>query len=653
MATQTVTIYGSASACVDSRTPNKVNNSETIITAYDSTVGSLHVFGYEKFVAPKSIRGKKVISITLHIYAKDYNSDWIFRSGAITKDWDPQKTTYYERPGTNSIIDAFFGGNSFAWITKELTVGPYDYFIQGKIPSFGFFVLVGEYYTSNSDHKPYVVVTVDDNNSGFSTAATSPTDGIYKNEKNGVIVQWENSFSEGKGFIEPCVQEKAVITWSYGSTTRNATVNGTATSYTIPESQLPEQGTVTWRVTVTDSGGIEHTSANATFTTTDATCYAYPQSPINEYIDGSKAVTFVWTRDIDTGTPANGADFQISRNNGISWTDLGHTTGYGDLTVAANTLPSGNVLWRVRGYNSDGVAGPWSTPAAIVVRAAPNAPTITSVTTVPRPTVTWQSEGQQAYQLQVGDWDSGIVYGTNKSAQVPYALPNGTAQVRLRIQNNFGLWSNWSTTTVTIANKPGKAITVTTRVVLGGVRLTWTTDGTYPTYAILRDGEEIATVTGKEYTDYTGIGKSGYIVRGIASDSSYTDSQRVVEILKLRSGLIAVAGVWDWLPLRCLRGRYPDVETSGEAEITYTRFSGRKLPVAELSGHYSRQHKLEFTFRTRAEMDALWEMLGKLVVYKDMWDRLYIGLLDSVETVSDWASDAVFTITEVDHGPVF
>lgn len=666
MATQTVTIYGSGSACVDTLKPDTPNTKETIIDVkeYSASIGEGYKIGFEKFVPPASILGKKIVSAVLHIYGR-YNKAGIWcEITPISEDWDPSKTTYINTPKIDknaalNVGEEFpYDDDSYSW--REIVLLDYavsaagnKYIIgRAEITSFGFCVSQAiQYYTSNSNYKPYIVVTVQDTEGGLVPTSVYPKDWIFQNNKNGVTVIWENTITEGT--VLPATQTKAVVNWSYGSTTQSAIVTGAATNYTIPAAQLPEQGAVTWWVTITDNGGHEKTTAKNTFTTTDATCYAYPYSPVNEYIDGSKATTFTWTRSIDTGTPANGADFQISKNDGTNWTDLGHTTGYGDLTVAANTLPSGNVFWRVRGYNSDGVAGPWSNPAAIVVRAAPNPPKIASVTAVPRPTVSWQAEGQQAYQLQVGDWDSGTVYGTDKSAQVPYALPNGPTQVRLRIQNNFGLWSNWSTTSVTIANKAGKAITVTTRVVLGGVRLTWTTEGNYPTYTILRDGEEIATVTGKEYTDYTGIGKSVYIVRGVAADSSYTDSPRAIEILKLRSGLIAVAGVWDWLPLRCLRGRYPEVETSGEAEITYTRFSGRKLPVAEFSGHYSRQHKLAFTFRDRSERDALWQMLGKLVVYKDMWERRFIGILDSVETVSDWADDTVFTITEVDHGPVF
>ncbi len=44
--------------------------------------------------------------------------------------------------------------------------------------------------------------------------------------------------------------------------------------------------------------------------------------------------------------------------------------------------------------------------------------------------------------------------------------------------------------------------------------------------------------------------------------------------------------------------------------------------------------------------------MGKLIVYKDLWERVIVGIMGNLDSVSDWATDVSFTITEVDHGPV-
>lgn len=661
MATQTVTIYGSGSAKTDVTKPNTVNTKETTIRAvgdYDNRVE-----GFEKFVPPESIRGKKVVSAILYIYTQyDY---YAAPQGAaiypIIEDWDPSKTSYANSPNhyVYPSVSTANHGTGFAWesidIIKEIS--PHfstDFVLEyaALAASFGIDVSYGVYYTSNSNYKPYIVVTVRDNEGGLQPTLLSPKDGIFHNNKNGVTVEWENSIIEGT--IRPVTQSKAVITWSYDNITKTATINGTGTSYTIPASELPEQGTVTWKVEVTANAGNTNASTTSTFTTTDSVSYASPSSPVNEYIDGSKEVDFSWTYSISTGTMAERADFQISTNNGVTWEDLGTATDGGPYTAAPNTLPAGNVLWRVRSYNTDDVAGPWSDPAAIVVRRAPNAPIIAGITTIPQPIVSWQAEGQQAYQLQVGDWDSGTVYGTAKSAQVPYAMPEGPALVRLRIQNSFGLWSDWSTAEVTIANQRGEPIAVRTRVVLGGVRLTWAIEGDYPTYAILRDGKEIATVAGKEYTDYTGIGRSRYTVRGINTDSTYTDSADVVEILRPHAGLIAREGVWDWMTLDRRIGSRPAHSGSQQEDATLTWYSGRALPVAEISGHRQVSVQYDYTLPSLSELEKLRAMSGTKVVYKHRDGELFRGLLGNLSWSRNrgrW--DVSFTITEVDDGPVF
>lgn len=495
-----------------------------------------------------------------------------------------------------------------------------------------------------------------------SVVANSPLNNVYVNPHSSATQLFSFTMSyDGYNVNATIYIKQAKIRWrEKGTTTNHETThnlagNSKTGSIGIAASTFPIKSAFEWQVQVMSDDGIwSDWSPWYSVNTTDTVCYAYPQSPVNEYIDGSKEVVLSWTRSISTGTPANGADFQVSSDGGIIWRDLGTVTNGSPYHAAPNTLPAGNVLWRVRGYNADGVAGPWSEPAAIVVRRAPEPPIITDITTTPQPTVSWQVEGQQAYQLQVGDWDSGTVYGTAKSAQVPYALPDGPTQVRLRIQNSFGLWSDWATAEVTIANQRGEPIAVRTRVVLGGVRLTWTTEGEYPTYAILRDGEEIATVAGKEYTDYTGIGRSRYTVRGMMADSTYTDSPAVVEILRLRSGLLAVAGVWDWMILDRRVDARPAHSGSQEEDVALTWFSGRSLPVAELSGHRQVTARYEYTLPSLAALEKLRAMSGQLVVYKHRDGELFRGLLGGLS----WARnrgrwDVSFTITEVDHGPVF
>lgn len=659
MAVHTVTIYGSASACIDSKTPNTPNTTKTIIAVGDvDYIGSGRLKGIEKFIAPEPIRGKRAVSAVLYVYARRKQIGFVETVGgsdlyAVTEDWYPEGTTWNNKPELGGGIDANAAsfGAAFSWRAIQIDASHFE--TAAWMASRGvYFNNYFEYYTSNSDHKPYIVLTYEDGgNVGLYWKDLLPND-VFQDEREGVRIGWRIAYKPGT-ILSPTLQ-KAVISWSFGNQTytKETPPSGGNDDYTMPAAQLPTKGTVTWNVTTTDSAGNVNISETATFYTTDATGYAYPRAPINEYIDGSKTVPLQWGWNISTGTRPTRGDIQTSIDGGITWQNLGSVYDDGDLTYYAEpgALPAGNVIWRVRGYNTDNEPGHWSDGAAIVVRRAPNAPMIYGVTPYPRPIVNWQAEGQQAYQLQVGDWDSGAVYGTYKSAQVPVFLPDGHTAVRLRVQNSFGLWSKWAEAAVTIQNRTGEKIVLRTKTVLGAVRLSWTTQGEYPSYLIYRDGELMGETAGREYTDYYSNGKSVYFVRGVNLDSTYTDSPRVAEILTPVSGLIAQVGVWDWMLLNRRVGSRPARGGGTEADVTLTTYSGRPLPVAEISGHRQRRHSYAYSLRTLEELHRLEAMIGSMVVYKHRDGDLAVGLLGGVSWSRnrEWM-DVSFDITEVDH----
>lgn len=649
MAQQTVTIYGSGSAVLNQDSPNANDTTQIEIDVGD------RIHGCEQFYLPETIIGKRIVSVTLYIYARTGTGHGTIAnlSGvkAIAEPWEPSQTTYNNRPDIfgEELRDGFNWtglSSTYGWKSFQMPTSTADIDVAWNLVSHGFWTgQYVKYQTSNSSNKPYAEVTCADDNAGLYPTNLRPTGG-FVNNKTGANLYWSTAVKEGT-IGEPALAQ-TVITWQYGDTTQTATVTGAGTSYTIPPEQLPESGTVTWSVQTTDSAGNVAASSTMSFTTTDSTGTATPVSPINEYVDGTESVSLVWDWNINTGTAATKADFQVSSNGGSSWTTLGSVDGEVPYVAAPGTLPDGNVLWQVRGYNSDGVAGPWSSSANIVVRQAPAAPILESATPVPKPTVTWQSAGQQAYQLQAGDWDSGPVFGTAKSAQVEEFLPAGQTTIRLRVQNSFGLWSPWAEITVTIVNTPGEVITAEAQPVQGGVQISWSTEGEYPAYYVYRDGDLIGTTELPPFADYRALGEHEYFVRGINADSTYTQSNTVSAETSPRWGLIAVDGEWNWLELRYMRGSFVTLSDNRQANVSYAYYSGRSLPVAEISGTRSRQMSVTYSLR-KTDLDTLYGMLGQLVVYKDR-RTICRGILDSVAITADWCSDASLTITEVDDG---
>lgn len=133
----------------------------------------------------------------------------------------------------------------------------------------------------------------------------------------------------------------------------------------------------------------------------------------------------------EQGRPAKSTD-------GQTWTTLATVTGAArQWTCPAGTLTSSIKYWRVRTYNADGIAGEWSDAAQIVVIAAPTAPSIQIKSTGPRPSISWQTSEQEAYQVELdGVLSGGTHYGTEKTWTSPAYLADGSHTVRVRVQIN-------------------------------------------------------------------------------------------------------------------------------------------------------------------------------------------------------------------------
>ena len=107
-------------------------------------------------------------------------------------------------------------------------------------------------------------------------------------------------------------------------------------------------------------------------------------------------------------------------------------------------------------------------------------------------------------------------------------------------------------------------------------------------------------------------------------------------------------GEWNWIELKFMRGSFVTLNDNRQANVSYAYYSGRSLPVAEISGTKSRQISVTYSLK-KLDLEALYGMLGQLVVYKDR-RTICRGVLDNVTTTSDWCNDASITITEVDDG---
>lgn len=495
-------------------------------------------------------------------------------------------------------------------------------------------------------NKPYLLLSMED---AEISVTQTPMAGAYVNRHKAVKLAWAittNAYGGPAAFT----QASATVSWRNGAsgTVNTIDVSGSEMSCPIPANTVPSTAELQWKVNVTFASGETAESEWATLTTIDSTSSCALVSPVSTFIDGSTVNRFTWEHTIETGTAQSAYDLQYSIDNGVTWTDIASAVAAENqhCDVPADTLPAGTLLWRVRTYNADGAAGTWSDSATIVVQAAPAAPLITSVTATPRPEIAWQSSGQQAYQVTAGDYDSGLLYGTAKSFKVPVFLQDGPTDIAVRIQNSFGLWSSWARASVTIANaSPGGEIALTTASANNAVTLRWS-GGAYKAYYVYRDGVPVARVLENVYVDRLAVGAHSYQVRGVEGEY-YALSNTALGISVVRHAVIGAVNASDaWVPLECKRGGEPQHTIRSQATVAYHFYDGRKYPVADIAEFESVSDDLAFTLRA-PEREAVMALVGKLVVYKDSYGALAIGILETASTSVRRRSDTEFALHRV------
>jgi hypothetical protein len=351
----------------------------------------------------------------------------------------------------------------------------------------------------------------------------------------------------------------------------------------------------------------------AVFGTEDATAHASCIAPIGTFESG--AVTFIWSHTNEYGSPQYAFDLQYSLNNGSSWTSI-VTHEVTEVMVYSTTLETaGTYLWRVRTYNQNDIPGEWA--SATFVNNLPAAlPTNLAVNTKGRPTVTWASVSQAAYQVQVLSndtivYDSGAIYSPQNDHIVnKYFNDEQTYTVRLRIYNSLGDVSGWVETGYQQPAMTDVIFTVSDAPD-GGALIELDEDNHYYKYYLLRDGVPIAQITGDSYTDRFANGQTQYSVVGV-TEGDQSDIQTIGWTVKYaHASLVSLDGTRILINKR-VDSAY-EVQTSNSADVNNVPFIGDRIPT-----HYASNMRLkQFTVNCFDDQGFCEAQLGKVVYYAD------------------------------------
>lgn len=355
-------------------------------------------------------------------------------------------------------------------------------------------------------------------------------------------------------------------------------------------------------------------------------------NPKNTYAGSWDTIKFEWTYTSGIGIAQKKYELQYKDASHADWTELASAESANtNVNIPPNTFAAGIVKWRVRCTNANNQVSAWSEEASFTAQGKPPAPTVYA-TSSPRPVITWTGEGQLAYQIKIDNAVLHTAYSTDGQYKVKEYLSDGEHTAAVRIQNEYGLWSDWGTAQFAVANTPGAPITL---FVAGGEKATlaWT-ETDHKTYYIYRDDIPIAKTTAHTYSDQMAIGTHKYKVRGVAGDS-YSMSNEVTVTLSVDAPEIAALGEMQWLRLEYSTAQNSPLGVSAYQDVAYQFYAGRRYPVAETSQQITKIYSFNAAFNDAAQAAAFEGLLGKTVIYRDQHGCLCTGPLMGFELSID------------------
>lgn len=608
------------------------------------------------FLIPESIKNKVIVSASLNIYSKDIVNNNIkivdanfAEENGLNKDWEVGNWGTAETLA-NTKLQQGWNKITLTRLSENMQIHP-----QAKSNCSN--VKWEEIYSHrHSIYKPYLEITYDD------IPPKPPTSlypaGMTVSTRDVIRFSWLHNSEEG------LPQKAFELQYSTNGGSTWITVNQTTYNqyYDMAPNTLPASGTVTWRVRTTDTN-----DSTSEYTITSFALGIAPQKapipiqPIGAYLDSTKPILFEWH--FMGGSPnerQSKYDLQYSINGGSTWTTITETTTNKYKELPANTFNiTGNVIWRIRTHNNFNEVSPYSENRTFYVISSPPIPQIISVSNNSRPTITWTSQGQHIYEIQVIR-DNEIIIDTgsipsvsDRSYKILEYLEDGNYKVRLRVINEYNLYSPWAEKSFTISTtKPQKPIIT---VYGGEYSVTIKGDNLGSTNLIYRDNIYIGELTEGIFIDYTGENNKEhqYFIRVIDSNDNFSDSDIKLSKCKFRGNTLAlISNPSDFIRLRLGYNARPKKSNKFGVVGNLQYFDGREYPVMEFSEFSDRVKALTFFVRTIEEVERIIEMIKKreTFLYRNKDGKNIYGAILEVNYEEDiFGYEIGFAITQTDY----
>ena len=389
-----------------------------------------------------------------------------------------------------------------------------------------------------------------------------------------------------------------------------------------------------------------------------------PIEPVGTYKDNKSVIRFSWQYNSPVGGEQTKFDLQWSIDQS-SWITISQTTANTYYDMPADTFPAGNVYWRVRTYNEYNEVSEYCAIQTFYAVGAPDTPAIYSVQTdTSRPVVSWSAFGQQFFRIQIlADdvivFDSGDVPSISaRSHKVTAFLEDGQYTARVRIRNEFGLYSDWSERTFTIVTaKPSKPL-LAAQSSAHGIEL-FVSNPSVKTLIYRSENSEDFICIGeakegvfKDYAVKSGV-EYRYFVRSVTAVEAYTDSDKIIVQPHLKHAQIALVSDLTniFVFTRSLDGP-PKRSYSNSPGGSFVQYSGRSRPIWEPDEHSAAAWSMTYFLQNWSEVEKFINLYDRkeTVLYRDAKGRKMYGIMTGLTIDDDRHGYVVgFTVNEVDY----
>lgn len=389
--------------------------------------------------------------------------------------------------------------------------------------------------------------------------------------------------------------------------------------------------------------------------------------PVSGYLGNDSDITLRWQYNSSVGGVQKKFDLQWSSNSGETWTTVSMTTSNNYYVMLADTLPAGNIQWRVRTFNEYDEVSEYSDIFTFYSVGAPSMPTITTISNSAKPMITWVSTGQLVYQLQISKNDK-LIYDTGSVAsyidyshKVSQFLYDGEYIARVRIKNEYDMFSDWTETGFAIQTEGPEKPELTIHNKAYCVMLKFDNvidiENMYLYRAEINQGDFIclAEIEGDTYFDFsTGNNKVyKYFLRVVNNQESFADSDIMTGSCSFSGNTLAASSeLGDIVKLKYGQDGIPKKSTSISMVGNGTFFDGRKHSVYEFSEFRDESKSLSFFVGDCEQVERLIELIERTetLLYRDNnGDRIF-GVVNSLSIDKNILGYTVsFSITKVDY----